>query len=217
MQYLKNKFDLGSRAQQLIVPIATILLICALITSFVWLVKTVDFEPLITFLSLLAAITGLVIDRWLSGREQRYRLLRSLGHELYMNLGVLNAVDDLSKTAENKVIIFPRFHNSVLNSVIATGVFSLKRDEKLWNFLHAWMDRSTQVNVRLQCAEFFVLNNPSSASGFYKKMYTGQVMFETRKALIDLSTLLITEYSIESGFDFNTVLFQPSEQPLKKE
>ncbi|MFN7737977.1 MAG: hypothetical protein ACK5O8_17815 [Pirellula sp.] len=216
MQHLSIKFPFGSRVQSFIVPITTLLLACALITSLAWLVKTHEYEPFITMLSLLAAITGLIIDRWLGEREQRYRLLRSLGHELYMNLGVLNDVDSLSKTKEKKVIIFPRFYNSVLNSVIATGVFSSKKDEKLWNLLHGWMSRSIVANTRLQASEIYLLQNPASAAGFHEKMYTGKVMEETRKALIELANLFITEYSHESGIDINTVLF-PNHLQLPEE
>ncbi|HKZ37765.1 MAG TPA: hypothetical protein VJ184_08955, partial [Chryseolinea sp.] len=134
---------------RLIVPVTFVFLLAALAASVGWLVTSPDWEPAVTSLTLVTAITGLFIDRWLAARERRRQMLRALVHEIYMNLGVFREIQSIApntKTSSPKMM--PRFYNSTLATVIASGVFATDKDAMLWKLFHDWMQRSTEANNR---------------------------------------------------------------------
>ncbi|WP_296461550.1 hypothetical protein [Rubinisphaera sp.] len=194
-----------------IIPMTFSLLIAALFAAVGWLIVAPEFEPVITCLTLLTAITGLFIDRWLSEREHRRRLLRSLTHEIYLNLQVLKQLEQITTAASsNGPLMLPRFYNATLSIVIASGVFSTDMDSQLWKMLHNWLQRSNETNNRLTATEAYTLQNPASASLFYEKLSKGEVMVQTRDSLITLSKHLLNAYCEESGIEEDTVLFAVS-------
>jgi hypothetical protein len=194
--------------RRLIVPITFFLLVSAFCIAVWWLTVATEFEPAITSLSLLAAIMGLFIDRWLAERENRRRLLRSLKHETFMNLRVLEI---LTKTTPDQVtttpLALPRFYNSTLSAVIASGAFSTDADSQLWNRLHSWLQGSIEANNRIAMAEVYTLLNNEAAPLFREKLSSSNVMVKTRETLLDFSMHLVNKYGAESGIDKDTVLF----------
>lgn len=197
-----------------IVPLTSILLVSSFIFSVVWLSTSPDFEPMITSLTLLAAITGLLIDRWLSEREHRRKLLKALMHEIYMNLAVLREIyTKVQPLGDASPIVLPRFYNTTLSTVIADGVFATERDAKLWKLLNSWMQRSTEANVRFTTTEAITFARPSTVPEFHDLMLKGHVMTMTRKALLDLCAHLLESYPKESGIDNDTILFADPSLP----
>jgi len=193
---------------RLIVPVTFVFLLAALAASVVWLVTTPDWEPAVTSLTLVTAITGLFIDRWLAERERRRQMLRALVHEIYMNLGVLREIQSIAPNTETRSPrMMPRFYNSTLATVIASGAFATDKDAKLWKLLHDWMQRSTEANNRFTLTEKYTVEHPEATAEFCEKMKGGAVMTTAVRALRDLSSELLDAYSKESGIDRETVLF----------
>jgi|688.fasta_scaffold700171_1 hypothetical protein len=204
--------------QRYIVPTTFALLVAAFFSAIVWLFRSPDFEPAITCLTLITAITGLFIDRWLSEREHRRKLLQALAHELYMNLGVLKDVDMIrSKEGDTTPKMLPRFYNSTLSAVISSGTFTTENDATLWKLLHDWLQRSTEANVRFVTTEQFTFANPETTSLFYDILSSGQVMAQVRSALLDLTSHLLDAYARESGIDKETKLFFDQSSPKDTE
>lgn len=193
---------------RIVIPLTIFLLASAFTLAILWLIATPDYEPVITCLTLLTALTGLFIDRWLSAREKRRQLLKSLAHELKMNMQVALDVERIaSDTEDRRPKMLPRFYNSTLGTIIATGEFASKRDAKLWKQMHGWMQRSTEVNARFIMTENYVFTHPKTASMFYEVLSSGEVMGLARKSLIALSTTLFDEYARETGITRDTILF----------
>jgi hypothetical protein len=185
-----------------------ILLAMAFTASLGWLLSNPDWEPAITAITLLTAITGLFIDRWLSEREHRAQLLVALVHELYMNAGVLKQLDEIiEQAASTTVIMMPRFYNSTLSSVIGSGTFATSRDARLWKLMHAWLQRSSEANERFSFTESYLGSHPKSASDFCVKMRDGNVMRLVRETLLALSVHLVEHYRKESGVGSDTAIF----------
>jgi len=194
--------------RRLIVSITFILLLAALVASVGWLITTPDFEPAITCLTLVTAITGLFFDRWLGEREHRRQLFSALIHEVYMNLGALQDIKKItSDTGADGPKMMPRFYNSTLAVVVASGVFATKRDAKLWKLLHDWLQRSTEANTRFLTTETYTFEHPETTAVFYEKLATGEVMKVASQTLLNLTNHLFEAYVKESGIDKDTVLF----------
>src|SRR5262249_36835417 len=103
------------------------LLVLALLGSLAWLFHDwfapgFDFEPAITALALLAAITGLFIERVLAVRERRRELLRSVVFELHKSYNLLN--DSLFAPSEGdestRPAVYPRIQQTALDAAIAS-------------------------------------------------------------------------------------------------
>lgn len=191
-----------------IVGLTVGLLVIAFVTAVVWLITAPSFEPALTCLTLLTAVTGLFIDRWVTEQERRQQLLHALAHELYMNLGALKDVMAIKpQEGEQRPQMLPRFYTSTLVTVISSGAFATTRDKTLWKMLHDWLQRSTEANIRLQTTENLTFMHPSTTTSFYEKLSSGAVMTLTAKTLTDVTAYLMDHYSAESGIDRSTVLF----------
>src|SRR5688572_30304919 len=113
-----------------IVAFTFALLVIAFATAVVWLTQAPSFESALTCLTLLTAVTGLFIDRWLTERERRQALLHALAHEIYMNLGALKDVTTMAAEEPAGPKIFPRFFTGTLVAAISSGAFATTRDRK---------------------------------------------------------------------------------------
>ena len=196
-----------------IVVIGIVLLVIAAFTAIAWCISTPDFEPFVSLLTLIAAITGLVIDRWLGERERRTALLRSLAHEVYINLQIMNNPLFQKEVEKSSTIpVFPRFYLATLQSTISSGTFATEKDEKLFKLMHGLLQRSIEFNHRLDITEFQIFSKPTPEviSQFREKLSSGQAFSAVRQSLTELSKLLIDQYSNESGIRGDTVLFDES-------
>jgi hypothetical protein len=191
-----------------IVPITIALLAAAFLAAVGWLIYSPDFEPAVTSLALLAAITGLFIDRWVVERQHRKQLLRALMHELYANNHQIKELRDAAASfnTEQPHVILPRFLTSTLGTVIASGVFTGETDAQLWFLLHRWQHRATDANVRLSAMEAHLLRDTRSKSG-YRDFATSKLFETTHAQMVELTSHLLERYSAESGINEETVIF----------
>ena len=184
------------------------LLTTALLAAVAWAIYAPDFEPAITSIALLASLIAIFADRWINSVERRKELLRVLAHELYMNVGVLNDLNEAKKDAKiSKAHIYPRFYTTSLASVIASGMFVESKDKKLWKHMNGWLQKSSDFNNRLNVSEAQVLSNPGNAHIFNKKISEGKVAVEAIAQFKELLNIVMTDYKTESGIDYDTVLF----------
>lgn len=198
---------------RLTVAATFVFLIAALAASIGWLLNSPSFEPAITTLTLLTAITGLFIDRWLNERERRRQLLQALMHEVFTNLGVLKEVQAITAVTERQTPkMLPRFYNTTLAAVIASGTFATDKDARLWKLLHGWMQRSTEANIRFAATETYTLEHPASTRMFLDILRDGVALGIVREVLVDLTNHLFEAYAKESGIDKTTIMFASSDE-----
>jgi len=194
------------RIIKIIVPL---LLIIAFLAAGAWWIYAPDFEPVITSLALLAALSAIFADRWTNSRERRRELLRVLAHELYMNIGVLNDLYEIKKDENiNRIHVYPRFYTTSLTSVIASGMFTGPKDKKLWKLMNGWLQKSSDFNNRINVSEVQVFSNPVNVQMFNKQITEGKTAIEAKDEFIGLLNIIMTNYKIESEIDYNTVLFE---------
>jgi hypothetical protein len=190
--------------------ITLLLLAAAWFVAVVWLVRVPDFEPALTSLALLATMSTLYVDHWLSQRERRRELLATLAHELFVNLQTLNdPVFSSTPVEPHRPVVFPRLSLGSTVNVIASGAFTTTRDTRLFKLLHAWRERADDFNHSLWITEVcsFVVRDPKEIGAFREKLGTGRVLQATRQAFRDLSDHLLVAYSSESGITRDSVLF----------
>jgi hypothetical protein len=130
-----------------------------------------------------------------------------------MNVQVLKDLKVIGERNEGKFNMLPRFYNSTLGAVIATGIFSTKRDGVLNKLLHNWMQRSTEANIRFSATELHTMSHPGTAANFLKTLRNGGVMQKVEASLIGLSNHVTEKYSRESGITNETVFFFTPESP----
>ncbi len=190
------------------------LLVISFVLALCWLCAKPDYEPALTSTVLLATITGLFIDRWLSSRERRHELLFALVHELYMNIRVLGDPLFVSETvAETRPRVYPRLYTATLETVIASAAFIERKDRILFRLLHSWRQRAGEFNRRLEVTELCTFTKPTSdlLLAFRKALISGRVLGITRATLQELSSHLIATYNNVSGIDVTTRLFDDTE------
>jgi len=205
MNTLRNYFE-----SIILAILRNILFIFAGILALFWYHNERNFEPLITVILIIAGILSISIERWFNLKEKRRELLHELVHELYINLNIVNdsKFNPNSNEAE-KFVVFPRLLNIALQACIVSGAFTLKKDKKLFNLMHSWIEFSTEFNNRLNITENAMLLNqtPPNSSRWRIKLKEGQTFIIIKKSLTDLSRHLIKCYKNESGIDETTVLF----------
>ena len=179
--------------------------------SVAWFYSEKTFEPFITSLLIFAAITGFFVEKWISDRGKRKRLLFALTHELFINMGVLeDATFRANNKDSSKFVVFPRLESSIVNDVIRSGSFLGARDKLLFKMLHIWRERIQQFNNRLDLTEIACLLNPSPDNilMWREKLSSGGMIQQVKDAYIDITNELLNNYSNESGVDRDTELFK---------
>ncbi len=188
----------------------TLLLILALLISILWNFNNPDYEPVVTSLALLASIVGYFAERLHSEKENRRSQLQILIHEICNNISVLTSQPLTPDTiVTNKPLIYPRLYVSALQSVIASGLFNSKKDKKLFKLLHSSQQRTLEFNRCLDITELRTFSKLDPAE--IKALHNGALNSNARKnvndVLAELSALLLSDYSKESGYNKDTMVF----------
>jgi hypothetical protein len=191
-----------------IVRLTFILLVVAWLLAVAWCISSPDFEPALTSVALVATITGLFIDRWLTVKERRQELLFSLDHELCLNYHVLSdSLFQADVEPRNVPNVYPRLYTAILETIIASGAFVEHRDRRLFQLMHLWRQRASEFNHRLDITELRTFMNPTAVElrAFRAALTTrGPILGETQQALQALSSHLRENYSKESGINRET-------------
>ena len=180
----------------------------AFLGSIAWAVYSLDFEPAITALALLASIVAIFADRWILERERRREVLRVLAHELYMNIGVIKDLSSVKQPDKvNRPHVYPRFYTASLTTAISSGLFTGPRDEKLCKLMNGWLQRAVDFNSRLNVSEIQAFSNLAVVQQFNEKVSEGLAAIGATKTFRELIDHVMSHYIAESGIDRGTVLF----------
>ncbi|MEJ2612703.1 MAG: hypothetical protein P8179_22260 [Candidatus Thiodiazotropha sp.] len=184
------------------------MLILANLTSICWYWVEGGFEPAITSILIFTAIIGIFVERWINNKARRSELLHALVHELYINSGVL-ASPEMNGADLEKTKIFTRLNTSMVDACLVSGCFMEDSDKKLFKLLHDWKAYSTQFNSRLTATESAIILNSTkeNISLWNAKLSTGKTLKQIQERLTGLGSLLLDDYSKESGITDDTILF----------
>ena len=188
--------------------ISLLALIVALFIGVAWFYAKPDYEPALTSLVMLSAIFGLFLERLVSEREKRRQLLKSLLHELFMNVGVAKDIRSLKTKEKSKTGLFlPSFYTTTLTSVIASGCFCSGKDKKLFKLLTSWLQRCSETNALISFIGNGAVSNSEHAQYHYNRMAECNATKMAIESLTELYEYLLNSYSIESEMSHETVLF----------
>jgi hypothetical protein len=119
--------------------ISLFLLLVALLLAIIWSATTIklhpfqiELEPVITSISIGAAIVGFFIDPILNERAKRKEVLESLVLEIDLNMKIIN-MDMFNEMSEpkNDVSIYPRLVSPSLDRALSSGLFNKAKDNDL--------------------------------------------------------------------------------------
>jgi hypothetical protein len=124
-------------------------------------------EPAIQMLALVAALTGIVAERFAAQRQRRRQALATLTSELLANRVILNEMlATLGGTPAVRRRVYPRLLLSATEGTIASGALADHRE--LLARLHEWHNGVIDFNRRLDLTEMltFLPGAPEAIRSF---------------------------------------------------
>lgn len=114
-----------------------------------------EWEPWVNSLTLLAGVTGLVVERQNAETERRSEVVGSVGFELQQNRAIVERrLAGLRTGGEQALSVSPRLALSAVDAALASGVLSRSPDRALVERLHRWRERVQGYNWRRDLTEF---------------------------------------------------------------
>ncbi len=111
----------------------------------------------------------------------------------------------------SKFVIYPRFQTTVLESVIASGLFSGKEDKELFTRAVNLHELIQEINKRLEITESNMMANAQSIKSWREKVRDGALRKSVLAKLVRFADLLANKYRV----DFKDICFIPLEEDLK--
>lgn len=98
----------------------------------------------------------------------------------------------------------------MVDACLSSGCFTEESDKVLFKLLHDWKAYSSQFNSRLVATESAVMLNPTkeNISLWNIKLSSGATLKQIKENLTELGSLLLDDYSKESGINDDTILFK---------
>ncbi|MFI6425579.1 hypothetical protein [Promicromonospora sp. NPDC050880] len=131
------------------------LLATAFVLGVLWFVLPGEprWEPAVNSLTLVAGMTGLVVERLSSEAERHAQVLAAVRRELERNRAVL-ADNEFARTADDRPrAVFARLAVSAVDAALVSGALDRRRDTDLVTGLHRWRDTVQGFNRRLDLTE----------------------------------------------------------------
>ncbi|MCP2266324.1 hypothetical protein ACFQHV_06940 [Promicromonospora thailandica] len=141
------------------------LLAVALVLGVLWFALPGEprWEPAVNSLTLVAGVTGLVVERLSSEAERHAQVLAAVRRELERNRAVL-ADNEFARTAHGRPrAVFARLAVSAVDAALVSGVLDRRRDTALVTGLHRWRDTVQGFNRRLDLTENMTVLERQSA------------------------------------------------------
>lgn len=131
------------------------LLTTAFVLGVLWFALPAEprWEPAVNSLTLVAGMTGLVVERLSSAAERHAQVLAAVRRELERNQAVL-AGNEFARTVDDRPrAVFARLAASAVDAALVSGALDRRRDAALVTDLHRWRDTVQGFNRRLDLTE----------------------------------------------------------------
>ena len=146
-----------ARRRRVTVAVVTYaLLAIAFVLGILWILGVgPEWEPWVNSLTLLAGVTGLIVERQNAETERRSELVASVVFELQQNRAIVERrLAGLRTGGERALSVSPRLALSAVDAALASGVLSRAPDSALVEKLHRWRERVQGYNWRRDLTEF---------------------------------------------------------------
>ncbi|MFC8799388.1 hypothetical protein ACFT2C_16760 [Promicromonospora sp. NPDC057138] len=146
-----------ARRRRVTVAVVTYALLgIAFVLGILWILDVgPEWEPWVNSLTLLAGVTGLVVERQNAETERRSEVVASVVFELQQNRAIVERrLAGLRTGGERALSVSPRLALSAVDAALASGVLSRAPDSALVEKLHPWRERVQGYNWRRDLTEF---------------------------------------------------------------
>jgi hypothetical protein len=146
-----------ARRRRVVVAVITyVLLGVAFVLGILWILGVgPEWEPWVNSLTLLAGVTGLVVERQNAETERRSEVVASVVFELQQNRAIVERrIAGLRTGGERALSVSPRLALSAVDAALASGVLSRTPDSPLVGRLHRWREQVQGYNWRRDLTEF---------------------------------------------------------------
>lgn len=172
-----------------------------------------SWDGVVTWAGLFAALGTFVVSRWAARRQRRRLALRQVAHEVLKNLRALVDIKERCGVEDRKYQVFPRCSVAALEMAVVSGLFDTARDAELFKCMHVGLQRCTELNRKLDLTETLLAFgfNKDQRTSWYTKMKEGAALLTTISEMVHVAHLLTEHYSMETGIDSETILFDVSD------
>lgn len=146
-----------ARRRRVIVAVTTYALLgIAFVLGILWILGVgPEWEPWVNSLTLLAGVTGLVVERQNAETERRSEVVASVVFELQQNRAIVERrLAGLRTGGDRALSVSPRLALSAVDAALASGVLSRTPDSPLVGQLHRWREQVQGYNWRRDLTEF---------------------------------------------------------------
>lgn len=146
-----------ARRRRVIVAVVTYALLgIAFVLGILWILGVgPEWEPWVNSLTLLAGVTGLIVERQNAETERRSEVVASVVFELQQNRAIVERRLAGLRTGGNRALsVSPRLALSAVDAALASGVLSRTPDSPLVGQLHRWREQVQGYNWRRDLTEF---------------------------------------------------------------
>jgi hypothetical protein len=146
-----------ARRRRVVVAVITYALLgVAFVLGILWILGVgPEWEPWVNSLTLLAGVTGLVVERQNAETERRSEVVASVVFELQQNRAIVERrIAGLRTGGERALSVSPRLALSAVDAALASGVLSRTPDSPLVGRLHRWREQVQGYNWRRDLTEF---------------------------------------------------------------
>jgi hypothetical protein len=142
-------------ARATVATVTYVLLATAFVLGVLWFALPGEprWEPAVNSLTLIAGMTGLIVERLSSEAERHAQVLAAIRRELERNRAVL-ADNEFARTTDDRPrAVFARLAVSAVDAALVSGALDRRRDTVLVTALHRWRDTVQGFNRRLDLTE----------------------------------------------------------------
>lgn len=193
----------GAARRRTIVTLTTYgLLGAAFALGIAWFVSPDNsrWEPAVNTLTLVAGLTGILLERLTSEAERRSQVLQAVADELQENTRLL--ADPRFSVSQARRQVYPRLVVSAVDLALVSGVLARQRDTELFGLLHRWRDAVHELNRRLDLTEIRTFTDSISEEeleAFRRALHSeNSYLAATRESLTRLIACLETAHPSRS-------------------
>lgn len=146
-----------ARRRRVVVAVITYALLgIAFVLGILWILGVgPEWEPWVNSLTLLAGVTGLIVERQNAETERRSEVVASVVFELKQNRAIVERrLAGLRTGGRRALSVSPRLALSAVDAALASGVLSRTPDSPLVGQLHRWREQVQGYNWRRDLTEF---------------------------------------------------------------